>query len=66
MVGQLEKVLMPSRTSWSSNTFTALNLTPIWDRICTVTAEKSHCGKAGVPFMYSSTSLFFTSSAIRA
>ena len=50
---------------WSSSTFTALNLTPIWDRICTVTAEKPHCGKAGVPFIYSSTSLLFTSSAMR-
>ena len=54
--GQLEKALMPSRTSWSSSTFTALNLTPIWDRICTVTAElaspRTREGEAILPFIY--------------
>ena len=51
IVGQLEKLLIPSRFSGSARTSTALNGTPISRRTCTVTAENPHIGKAGVPFM---------------
>src|SRR4030081_3699791 len=33
----------------------------MWPKICTTWPEKPHCGNCGVPFMNSTTSLFFTS-----
>ena len=42
-----------------------LGLSLIQQRTRAARAEKPHCGKTGVPFMYSTTSFSFTSAAIR-
>ena len=44
---------------------TPLNLTPVWLSTWTTAAEKPHCGNTGVPFMYSTTSLFLMSCSMR-
>ncbi|KAF5127168.1 hypothetical protein E5D57_008096 [Metarhizium anisopliae] len=58
MVGQSEYSLMPSRSSASSRTLKAANLsglTPCMPRILMTVAEKPHWGVSGVPFMKSTT-----------
>ena len=58
---QFENFLTPSLILSLSNTLTLLNLTPRLVKICTVAAEKPHIGKAGLPFIYSTTLLVLIS-----
>src|SRR3569623_698316 len=55
MVGQSEKVLIPSRKLSLCRTFTPTKSAPRWARICTTWAEKPHWGCSGTPFMNSTT-----------
>jgi hypothetical protein len=48
---------MPWRMLGSDSTSMPLNLVPSSLSTCTTAAEKPHCGKTGVPFMNSTTSL---------
>src|SRR6478735_10282161 len=56
---------MPWRISGSARTSTVSNGVPRWSRMVTARLEKPHCGNKAVPFMNSTMSLLFTSSAIR-
>src|ERR1700753_1983709 len=57
MVGHWENSLIPWRNAGSARMSMPLKVTSRWFSTWTTAAEKPHCGKTGVPFMNSTTSV---------